>query len=142
VLFLRRWTHERVVVVRTPAPKDKASLLNHHRRCPWCRSASPWFGDERRTPCLSLLRAGLRVERSLFLQGLAHAIATGPSAPQRRPEVRPAPRRRTRGGRPCAAACCSLSPCAPMCSRKDEGSCDNPPRKIPYYRLKPIHFGH
>jgi hypothetical protein len=20
--------------------------------------------------------------------------------------------------------------------------CDNPPRKIPYYRLKPIHFGH
>jgi hypothetical protein len=22
------------------------------------------------------------------------------------------------------------------------GYCDNPPRKIPYYRLKPIHFGH
>jgi hypothetical protein len=22
------------------------------------------------------------------------------------------------------------------------GSCDNPPRKIPYYRLRPIHFGH
>jgi hypothetical protein len=21
-------------------------------------------------------------------------------------------------------------------------SCDNPPRKIPYHRLKPIHFGH
>jgi hypothetical protein len=21
-------------------------------------------------------------------------------------------------------------------------SCDNPPRKIPYYRLRPIHFGH
>jgi hypothetical protein len=20
--------------------------------------------------------------------------------------------------------------------------CDNPPRKIPYYRLKPIYFGH
>jgi hypothetical protein len=20
--------------------------------------------------------------------------------------------------------------------------CDNPPRKIPYYRLGPIHFGH
>jgi hypothetical protein len=20
--------------------------------------------------------------------------------------------------------------------------CDNPPRKIPYYRLKPIHYGH
>jgi hypothetical protein len=20
--------------------------------------------------------------------------------------------------------------------------CDNPPKKIPYYRLKPIHFGH
>jgi hypothetical protein len=20
--------------------------------------------------------------------------------------------------------------------------CDNPPRKIPYYRLRPIHFGH
>jgi hypothetical protein len=23
-----------------------------------------------------------------------------------------------------------------------EGLCDNPPRKIPYYRLGPIHFGH
>jgi hypothetical protein len=22
------------------------------------------------------------------------------------------------------------------------GWCDNPPRKIPYYRLRPIHFGH
>jgi hypothetical protein len=22
------------------------------------------------------------------------------------------------------------------------GKCDNPPRKIPYYRLGPIHFGH
>jgi hypothetical protein len=22
------------------------------------------------------------------------------------------------------------------------GCCDNPPRKIPYYHLKPIHFGH
>jgi chromosome segregation ATPase len=23
-----------------------------------------------------------------------------------------------------------------------KGECDNPPRKIPYYRRKPIHFGH
>jgi hypothetical protein len=23
-----------------------------------------------------------------------------------------------------------------------EGECDNPPRKVPYYRLRPIHFGH
>jgi hypothetical protein len=23
-----------------------------------------------------------------------------------------------------------------------EYDCDNPPRKIPYYRLRPIHFGH
>jgi hypothetical protein len=23
-----------------------------------------------------------------------------------------------------------------------EAACDNPPRKIPYYRLRPIHFGH
>jgi hypothetical protein len=23
-----------------------------------------------------------------------------------------------------------------------DGRCDNPPRKIPYYRLKPIHFGY
>jgi hypothetical protein len=23
----------------------------------------------------------------------------------------------------------------------EERECDNPPRKIPYYRLKPIHFG-
>jgi hypothetical protein len=22
------------------------------------------------------------------------------------------------------------------------GACDNPPRKVPYYRLRPIHFGH
>jgi hypothetical protein len=22
------------------------------------------------------------------------------------------------------------------------GSCDNPLRKIPYYRLRPVHFGH
>jgi hypothetical protein len=21
-------------------------------------------------------------------------------------------------------------------------TCDNPPRKVPYYRLRPIHFGH
>jgi hypothetical protein len=24
----------------------------------------------------------------------------------------------------------------------DEAECDNPPRKIPYYRLRPIPFGH
>jgi hypothetical protein len=23
-----------------------------------------------------------------------------------------------------------------------DDTCDNPPREIPYYRLKPIHFGH
>jgi hypothetical protein len=23
-----------------------------------------------------------------------------------------------------------------------EVNCDNPPRKVPYYRLRPIHFGH
>jgi hypothetical protein len=21
-------------------------------------------------------------------------------------------------------------------------TCDNPPKKVPYYRLRPIHFGH
>jgi hypothetical protein len=26
--------------------------------------------------------------------------------------------------------------------RLDRVFCDNPPRKIPYYRLRPIHFGH
>jgi hypothetical protein len=26
--------------------------------------------------------------------------------------------------------------------RVDDGDCDNPPRKIPYYHLRPIHFGH
>jgi hypothetical protein len=25
---------------------------------------------------------------------------------------------------------------------RGRGECDNPPRKIPYYRLKPIYFGH
>jgi hypothetical protein len=25
--------------------------------------------------------------------------------------------------------------------RKAKDPCDNPPRKIPYYRLRPIHFG-
>jgi hypothetical protein len=25
---------------------------------------------------------------------------------------------------------------------REEEECDNPPRKIPYYRLRPIHFGH
>jgi hypothetical protein len=25
---------------------------------------------------------------------------------------------------------------------RKEGRCDNPPRKVPYYRLRPIHFGH
>jgi hypothetical protein len=25
---------------------------------------------------------------------------------------------------------------------KDLFMCDNPPKKIPYYRLRPIHFGH
>jgi hypothetical protein len=24
----------------------------------------------------------------------------------------------------------------------EEAACDNPPRKVPYYRLRPIHFGH
>jgi hypothetical protein len=24
----------------------------------------------------------------------------------------------------------------------EDGGCDNPPRKIPYYRLRPIRFGH
>jgi hypothetical protein len=23
-----------------------------------------------------------------------------------------------------------------------DAECDNPPRKVPYYRLRPIHFGH
>jgi hypothetical protein len=27
-------------------------------------------------------------------------------------------------------------------SGEGEEECDNPPRKIPYYRLRPIHFGH
>jgi hypothetical protein len=27
-------------------------------------------------------------------------------------------------------------------SRSLGPACDNPPRKIPYYRLRPIHFGH
>jgi hypothetical protein len=26
--------------------------------------------------------------------------------------------------------------------REEREHCDNPPRKIPYYRLRPIHFGH
>jgi hypothetical protein len=25
---------------------------------------------------------------------------------------------------------------------RDQPLCDNPPRKVPYYRLRPIHFGH
>jgi hypothetical protein len=25
---------------------------------------------------------------------------------------------------------------------QEPDKCDNPPRKIPYYRLRPIHFGH
>jgi hypothetical protein len=25
---------------------------------------------------------------------------------------------------------------------KQQRKCDNPPRKIPYYLLRPIHFGH
>jgi hypothetical protein len=25
---------------------------------------------------------------------------------------------------------------------KKEANCDNPPRKVPYYRLRSIHFGH
>jgi hypothetical protein len=25
---------------------------------------------------------------------------------------------------------------------QEQAFCDNPPRKIPYYRLRPIHFGH
>jgi hypothetical protein len=25
---------------------------------------------------------------------------------------------------------------------KGHGHCDNPPRKVPYYRLRPIHFDH
>jgi hypothetical protein len=43
---------------------------------------------------------------------------------------------------------CSLEGCAVLLelgsSRGDLRLplCDNPPRKIPYYRLKPIHFGH
>jgi hypothetical protein len=36
--------------------------------------------------------------------------------------------------------------CAPQCRDcarlLQEGSRDNPPRKVPYYRLRPIHFGH
>jgi hypothetical protein len=27
-------------------------------------------------------------------------------------------------------------------ARRTLGRCDNPPRKIPYYHLRPIHFGH
>jgi hypothetical protein len=30
----------------------------------------------------------------------------------------------------------------PSILRSQGGACDNPPRKIPYYRLRPIHFGH
>jgi hypothetical protein len=26
--------------------------------------------------------------------------------------------------------------------RDEVAACDNPPRKVPYYRLRPIHFGH
>jgi hypothetical protein len=30
----------------------------------------------------------------------------------------------------------------PRCHSPPLSRCDNPPRKIPYYRLRPIHFGH
>jgi hypothetical protein len=42
--------------------------------------------------------------------------------------------RPARGGQKVAAR----NPCASSV----DGSCDNPPRKIPYYRLRPIHFDH
>jgi hypothetical protein len=38
-----------------------------------------------------------------------------------------------------------LSRVSPQTSTAEVGetsTCDNPPRKIPYYRLRPIHFGH
>jgi hypothetical protein len=33
-------------------------------------------------------------------------------------------------------------PCFPTDAKYNASRCDNPPRKIPYYRLRPIHFGH
>jgi hypothetical protein len=30
---------------------------------------------------------------------------------------------------------------AAVCEAGEQGGCDNPPRKIPYYCLRPIHFG-
>jgi hypothetical protein len=32
--------------------------------------------------------------------------------------------------------------CKPTIRLLSYPECDNPPRKIPYYRLRPIHFGH
>jgi hypothetical protein len=40
-------------------------------------------------------------------------------------------------GRPAAL----LSRHRPLCLRRGRRRCDNPPRKVPYYRLRPIHFG-
>jgi hypothetical protein len=29
-----------------------------------------------------------------------------------------------------------------VCRDGERWRCENPPRKIPYYRLRPVHFGH
>jgi hypothetical protein len=97
MLFLCRCTRECVMAERTPAPKAKTSPLNPHRRLPVVLLGAAVVRCRRCAPCLSFLGAGLRAEQLFFLQELMHAVATGPSAPQRRPELRPAPVPRTPG---------------------------------------------
>jgi hypothetical protein len=103
------WMRERVVAERTLVPKAKTSPLNPHRHLPVVSLGAAAVRCRRHALCLSFLGAGFRAEQLFFLQGLTHMVAAGPSAPQRRHELRPAPRCRARGGRPCRAAGCS--PC-------------------------------
>jgi hypothetical protein len=83
---------------RTPTPKAKTSPLNRQRRLPVVLLGAATVRCRRRAPCLSLLGADLRVEQLFFSHELAHAVATGPSAPQRRPELHLRLRRARRDG--------------------------------------------
>jgi hypothetical protein len=93
----------RGLAVGTPPPLARGVAWHRHGSVSTPHAAFFDFGS--RPSCRA----------ALLRQGLTHAVSAGPSAPQRRPELRPAPRHHAHGGRPCRAAGCSPCVGAEVC---------------------------
>jgi hypothetical protein len=127
-------------LLRDPFPQSYAAA-----RAQRAIDLRPGRGDDASLWAFELLPAGQLVSGFLdFLSCLAGFLGrrrvlklrlTSADDDRERREVRP-----THASVPHARACGATARAG--AGEPQEGVCDNPPRKIPYYRLTLIHFGH